>query len=77
MTNLQITKTKPEAVSFLEQHDYLQNVIEDIEGLDKKEQIDVIHDWLNDVDDFYELGNSFKMLNKHAKQVYKYLKNNS
>jgi hypothetical protein len=33
------------------------------------------NDWLNDVDDFYELGNSFKMLNKHAKQVYKYLKN--
>jgi hypothetical protein len=76
MTNLQITKTKPEAVSLLEEHDYLQAVIEDIKGLDKREQIDVIHDWLNDVDDFNELGNSYKMLNKHAKQVYKYLKNN-
>jgi hypothetical protein len=76
MTNLQITKTKPEAVSLLEEHDYLQAVIEDIKGLDKKEQIDIIHDWLNDVDDFNELGNSYKMLNKHAKQVYKYLKNN-
>ena len=76
MENLQITKTKPEAVSFLEEHDYLQDVIEDIEGLDKEEQIDRIHDWLNDVDDFNELGNSYKMLNKHAKQVYKYLKNN-
>jgi hypothetical protein len=76
MENLQITKTKPEAVSLLEEHDYLQAVIEDIKGLDKEEQIDVIHDWLNDVDDFNELGNSYKMLNKHAKQVYKYLKNN-
>jgi len=76
MENLQITKTKPEAVSFLEEQGYLQDVIADIEGLDEKEQIGVIHDWLNDVDDFYELGNSFEMLNKHAKQVYKYLKNN-
>ena len=76
MENLQITKTKPEAVSFLEEKGYLQDVIEDIEGLDKKEQIDLIHDWLNDVDDFNELGNSYEMLNKHAKQVYKYLKNN-
>lgn len=76
MENLQITTTKPEAVSFLEEQGYLQSVIEDIEGFDKKEQIDRIHDWLNDVDDFNELGNSFKMLSKHAKQVYKYLKNN-
>jgi hypothetical protein len=76
MENLQITKTKPEAVSFLEEKGYLQNVIVDIEGLDKEEQIDRIHDWLNDVDDFNELGNSFNKLNKHAKQVYKYLKNN-
>ena len=76
MENLQITKTKPEAVSFLEEHGYLQDVIEDIEGLGKGKQIDRIHDWLNDVDDFNELGNSFKMLNKHAEQVYKYLKNN-
>ena len=76
MENLQITKTKPEAVSFLEEHGYLQDVIRDIEGLDKEKQIDLIHDWLNDVDDFNELGNSFKMLNEHAEQVYKYLKNN-
>jgi hypothetical protein len=75
MENLQITKTKPEAVSFLEEKGYLQDVIADIEGLDKEEQIDRIHDWLNDVDDFNELGNSYEMLNKHAKQVYKYLEN--
>jgi hypothetical protein len=76
MENLQSNETKPEAVSFLEEKGYLQDVIADIEGLDKEEQIDLIHDWLNDVDDFNELGNSYKMLNKHAKQVYKYLKNN-
>ena len=67
---------KSQAVQLLEREDYLQSVIEEVKDLDPQTQLEIIAEWLNDVDRSFELGGSYSALMKHAKTVQNYVKKN-
>ena len=67
---------KSQAVQLLENTNYLQAVIEDVKDQDSEVQLESIAEWLNDVDDNYQLGNSYSALMKHAKTVQNFIKKN-
>ena len=67
---------KSQAVQLLEREDYLQSVIRDVKDLDPQTQLEIIAEWLNDVDRSFELGGSYSALMKHAKTVQNYVKKN-
>jgi hypothetical protein len=67
---------KSQAVQLLEREDYLQSVIEEVKDLDPQTQLEIIAEWLNDVDRSFELGGSYSALMKHAKTVQNYFKKN-
>ena len=67
---------KSQAVQLLEREGYLQSVIEEVKDLDPQTQLEIIAEWLNDVDRSFELGGSYSALMKHAKTVQNYVKKN-
>ena len=67
---------KSKAVQLLENTNKLQLVLEDIKDQDSEVQLELIAEWLNDVDKGFELGNSYSALMKHAKTVQNYIKKN-
>jgi hypothetical protein len=68
---------KSQAVQLLESTNYLQAVINDVnQQQDPTIQVEIIAEWLNDVDSNYQLGSSHSALMRHAKTVQNYIKKN-
>lgn len=65
---------KSKAIQFLERKDYLQIVIDDVKDRQGEDQEICILEWLNDLDNEYELGSDNEALMEHVRSVQNYIK---